>query len=171
MVAGVDLEDGDGLSNAHANRRRLKLKRRAEPSNMRIFLVDILHSMAFLDRSSIFSRQDGSRHTCNVTARSALVNQFVDCHDSRRSVAMASVRTGRARRVSARRSSAARADRRSAASDVRSQRCLPRPAHRRERGTNVSPSRVVNSSVPESVSTYCVSGASCQSNEERGGDS
>jgi hypothetical protein len=36
---------------------------------------------------------------------------------------------------------------------------------------NVSPSRVVNSSVPASVMTYWVSGASCQSKLECGGDS
>jgi hypothetical protein len=34
------------------------------------------------------------------------------------------------------------------------------------RKTKVSPSRVVNSSVPDSVMTYCRSGAVCQSSAE-----
>ena len=44
----VDSEGDDELSNALTNRCRLKVKLRAEPSNVRILLVDILTFDGFL---------------------------------------------------------------------------------------------------------------------------
>jgi hypothetical protein len=44
----LNSEERNKLSNALANRRGLKLKPRAQPSNVRIFVVDILTFDGFL---------------------------------------------------------------------------------------------------------------------------